>query len=57
MPPIPPALHNLVQHHGGLIAFVCSDLAQGLFQGTHHDLDAGFLVGVVAFHALQRGIL
>src|SRR5690606_26047169 len=38
----------------GLFAGVVDDLAQRLLDGAQHDLDAGFLVGVVALH-LGRG--
>src|SRR6266705_2643921 len=47
------AFGDLVQHHRGLFARVGDDLAQGLFQGTAHDLDAGLLVGVVALDLVQ----
>src|SRR5206468_726005 len=42
------AFGDLVQHDRGLLARVGDDLAQRLFQGAAHDLDAGLLVGVVA---------
>src|SRR6266852_5070058 len=47
------AFGDLVQHDRGLFARVGDDLAQRLFQGAAHDLDAGFLVGVVAPDLVQ----
>src|SRR2546425_13297497 len=47
------AFGDLVQHDRGLLARVGDDLAQRLFQGTAHDLDAGLLIGVVALELVQ----
>src|SRR5260221_7786384 len=48
------AFGDLVHHHRRLFARVGDDLAQRLFQGAAHDLDAGLLVGVVARELLER---
>src|SRR5260221_5278694 len=48
------AFGDLVHHHRGLFARVGDDLAQRLFQGAAHDLDAGLLVGVVALEHVER---
>src|SRR2546425_6061535 len=47
------AFGDLVQHDRGLLARVGDDLAQRLFQGAAHDLDAGLLVGVVALDLVR----
>src|SRR5687767_1795497 len=48
-------LEHLVQHHGGLGTAVIDDDAQRLLQRAHHDLDAAFLVLVLALElALER---
>src|SRR5882672_3063926 len=48
------ALSDLVHHDRGLFARVGDDLAKRLFQGAAHDLDAGFLVRIVAFQLAER---
>ncbi len=42
------AFKHLVDHHAGLATGVGNDFAQRLFNGTQHNLDASFLVVVVA---------
>ena len=49
------ALGNLAQHHRRLGARVGDDDAQWLLERTLHDLDAGFLINVVALHLIQHG--
>src|SRR5690606_37845246 len=48
------ALEHLRDDHARLFAGVVDDLAQWLLDRAKHDLDAGFLVGVVALDLRGR---
>ncbi len=54
-PKLPLHLDHLVDDHRRLVARVLDDLTHRLLERAQHDLDAGFLVRVVALQVLQVG--
>src|SRR5450759_4110499 len=47
------ALEHFVEYHRGVATRVGYNLAQGLFERPQHDLDAGFLIVVIALELLD----